>query len=99
MLRGREVRADLREMMKLLIQRLGRRSSPSVQGRRPLMPRFFWAAIIVVGGLAVLTGCERVRREAAHAAVVPVTVARASTEDVPVRLEAIGSVQTISTVS
>ena len=69
----------------------------SVMAKRSSTLHLFPAAASLLVGLAALTGCERTKPQANRSAVVPVTVARASAEDVPVRLEAIGSVQTIST--
>lgn len=60
--------------------------------------------IISVAGLALalagaLAGCKQAAPKAAALAPVPVTVARATTANVPTRLQAIGAVQPISTVS
>ncbi|MGH9480486.1 MAG: efflux RND transporter periplasmic adaptor subunit [Terriglobales bacterium] len=48
---------------------------------------------------ALLAGCRQARPKADALAPVPVTVARATVENVPTRLEAIGSVQAMATVA
>lgn len=80
------------------IQGPGLKSSPALsllsRGSRSWR---VWSAVL---GLCVLSGCtvtDAKKREALPP--VPVTVAEATVQDVPVRLQAIGSVQAISTVS
>lgn len=54
-------------------------------------------ALLATAGL--LTGCSKAKPVAHAAPPVAVTVAQATTEDVPTNLQAIGSVQSINTVS
>ncbi len=55
------------------------------------------ASLIVLAGFAV--GCKKPAPKSISIAAVPVTVAVATTQDVPIRLQAIGAVQSISNVS
>lgn len=58
------------------------------------------AAVALLGvACAMLGGCTRAQSTVSKPAPVAVTVAPVSVRDVPVRLQAIGSVQSISTVS
>lgn len=80
------------------IQIPGLKSSPAL----PLctMPPIGWSISSAVFFLCVLAGCastDAKKREALPP--VPVTIAQATVQDVPVRLQAIGSIQAISTVS
>lgn len=64
------------------------------------MPYFFRVTLASFGMLTtLLAGCTSAPPRKAALPPVPVTVARATAQDVPVRLEAIGSVQAVSTVS
>lgn len=58
------------------------------------------AVLPLLAILAVLLGgCKQAQPKADALAAVPVTVARATSENVPTRLQAIGSVQAVATVS
>jgi len=70
------------------------------------MKRFLAALVLVlllVGGLVVLRGHQKASTAAAKAAendkTVPVVVARATTADVPIYLDGIGTVQALTSVS
>jgi multidrug efflux system membrane fusion protein len=70
------------------------------------MKRFLAALVVVlliVGGLVVLRGHQKATTAAARAAendkTVPVVVARATTADVPIYLDGIGTVQALTSVS
>lgn len=65
---------------------------------RPL-PVAVLAPAVVLAAAGVLIGCNQAKPKAAGLPPVAVTVARASTEDVPTNLQAIGAVQAINTVS
>jgi membrane fusion protein, multidrug efflux system len=68
--------------------------------RKPLTARTSITTAALAGMMAwLLTGCSPAQPKETAAAPVPVTVSRATQENVPVRLDAIGSVQAISTVS
>ncbi|HXE32151.1 MAG TPA: biotin/lipoyl-binding protein, partial [Terriglobales bacterium] len=62
-------------------------------------PRNLAFVAVALASGAALSGCKQTQPKAAALAPVPVTVAHASTQDVPTRLQAIGSVQTVATVS
>ena len=67
---------------------------------RPSTRPFLLAAIAALGLLASLqAGCKAAAPKAVALAPVPVAVARAVTQNVPTRLEAIGAVQAMATVS
>lgn len=59
----------------------------------------FWRVVPALALPALLAGCKQVKPKAAALAPVPVTVARATVENVPTQLQAIGSVRAVSTVS
>src|SRR5437764_14588951 len=70
---------------------------PSVRSRAASCPVVVALALLFT---TLAVGCkDSTAAGSATAPPVPVTVAKAVTEDVPVRLQAIGSVQTVSSVS
>lgn len=56
-------------------------------------------AVAILGFATLLAGCKQAAPKAVALAPVPVTVAQASSRDVPTRLQAIGAVQAVNTVS
>ncbi|HEY4356170.1 MAG TPA: efflux RND transporter periplasmic adaptor subunit [Acidobacteriaceae bacterium] len=82
----------------ICIQRLGLKSGPAVSFFTKCSPR--WSLWLAGPLLCVLAGCKSTDVKTKEALPpVPVTIAQATVRDVPVRLQAIGSVQAISTVS
>lgn len=67
---------------------------------RPTHPPRSFLLLLAGAGLALaLAGCKQTAEKPAARAAVPVTIARVTTENVPTRLQAIGSVKTVATVS
>lgn len=66
---------------------------------RFLRQRFAGAGLAALLSAFLLAGCKQAAPKTAAAAPVPVTVARAELANVPTLLQAIGSVQSIATVS
>lgn len=58
-----------------------------------------WISLALLALAGAQAGCRQAQPKAAELAPVPVTTARAVRQDVPTRLEAIGAVQAMSTVS
>jgi len=58
-----------------------------------------WTSLALLALAGALAACRQAQPKAAELAAVPVTTARAISQDVPTKLEAIGAVQAMSTVS
>ncbi|MGH9395027.1 MAG: efflux RND transporter periplasmic adaptor subunit, partial [Terriglobales bacterium] len=73
--------------------------SPGRVPARAVMTSTTRISLGLLATVALLAGCRQAQPKAAELAPVPVTVARATSQDVPSRLQAIGAVQAMATVA